>query len=83
VATGLAEYFNLDVALVRLIVVVASIVSFPVVPLAYVAAWIIIPRKDPAPTPPVMTAPVPMTDQVTPTAPTDTVTPPVDSLSGK
>lgn len=43
VCTGLAEYFDLDVNIVRLITVVAALTSFGIV--AYVAAALILPEK--------------------------------------
>jgi len=45
VCTGLAEYFDLDVNIVRLITVVAALTSFGIV--GYIAAAIIIPEKPP------------------------------------
>lgn len=45
VCTGLAEYFDLDVSLVRLITVVAAFTSVGIV--GYIAAAIIIPEKPP------------------------------------
>lgn len=54
VSAGLAEYFRIDPVVVRIAIVAASIVGFPMVPLAYVAAWIIIPKADPSPVAPIM-----------------------------
>lgn len=79
VSAGLAEYFSIDPVLVRLVMVAATIVSFPMVPFAYVAAWLIIPRRNQAPVPPIMTSPAPAS--VAPQ--TDAVKTPVDSISGK
>ncbi|MFO7866330.1 MAG: PspC domain-containing protein [Candidatus Aminicenantes bacterium] len=47
VCAGLAQYFDLDVSLLRLIFVAAAIVTafFPVF-VFYIVAWIIIPGKE-------------------------------------
>lgn len=58
VAAGLADYFQVDPVLVRLGLAVSGIVAFPAVPVAYLAAWLIIPKPEeqaaqpPAPMPP-------------------------------
>jgi phage shock protein C len=49
VCAGLARYFEVDVTLVRLLVVAATLCSGGLGLLAYIAAWIIMPREDPAP----------------------------------
>lgn len=54
VAGGLADYFGIDPVLVRLAIVAGAIIGFPLVPLVYVAAWMIIPQADPAPVAPLM-----------------------------
>lgn len=51
VAGGFADYIGVDPTLVRLGLVAGAILTFPVVPIAYVAAWAIIPEED-ATTPP-------------------------------
>jgi phage shock protein C len=42
---GIAEYFNVDPVLVRIIFVILLIASFGTAALAYVIAWVIIPKK--------------------------------------
>ncbi len=54
VAGGLADYTGLDPVLVRLAIVAMTIIGFPAIPLCYLAAWIIIPRADMPPVPPIM-----------------------------
>ena len=49
VAGGLADYFDIDATIVRLILVGLSLVTMPAVPLAYIVAWIIIPEEGMAP----------------------------------
>ena len=44
VCSGLARYFEVDVTLVRLLVVAATLCSGGLGLLAYIAAWIIMPR---------------------------------------
>src|SRR5207244_3899272 len=46
VAGGLAEYFDLDPALVRLLWVAAAVVSDGLAIPVYILAWIILPRED-------------------------------------
>jgi phage shock protein C len=45
VCAGLADYFGLDVTLVRVIVAVVSIITGGAGVLAYLAAWVIIPTE--------------------------------------
>jgi phage shock protein C len=45
VCAGLADYFGLDVTLVRVIVAVVSVISVGAGVLAYLAAWMIIPAE--------------------------------------
>lgn len=45
VCGGLADYFNLDPALVRLVAIVASFFSAGLVAGAYLVAWLIIPDE--------------------------------------
>ncbi len=42
---GIAEYFNLDPVLVRIIFVVLLIISFGTAAIAYLIGWVIIPKK--------------------------------------
>jgi phage shock protein C len=53
VCGGLADYFELDVSIVRLAFVGIGILS-AVIPMAvfYIIAWIVIPAERPAPAPP-------------------------------
>jgi len=46
VAGGVAEYFELDPSLVRLLFVLAAIVTWGAAIALYIAAWIILPRDD-------------------------------------
>src|SRR5712692_8108947 len=50
VAGGMAEYFDLDPALVRLMWVAAAVVSGGLAVPVYILAWIILPREDRPPT---------------------------------
>jgi phage shock protein C len=50
VAGGMAEYFDLDPSLMRLIWVAAAVVSHGLAIPLYILAWIILPRDDRAPT---------------------------------
>jgi phage shock protein C len=45
VCAGLAEYFDLDVTLIRLVWLVAGILMIPFSLIAYVVGWIIIPEE--------------------------------------
>ena len=45
VCAGLADYFGLDVTLVRVIVAVVSVITGGAGVLAYLAAWVIIPGE--------------------------------------
>lgn len=47
VAAGLAEYFNLDVTLVRVLLVVAFFAPIPSV-IPYIVLWIVMPTKESA-----------------------------------
>lgn len=70
VSAGLADYFNIDVTLVRLGLVATTIIGFPTVPIAYVAAWLIIPQADQQPVgPPMGQTPPPPPPPVPPPAP--------------
>lgn len=45
VAGGLADYFGIDVTIMRLAIVALTLVAGPAVPVAYLVAWIIIPEE--------------------------------------
>ena len=45
ICAGIADYFGLDVTLVRVIVTVVSIITGGAGALAYLAAWVIIPSE--------------------------------------
>ena len=45
VCAGLARYFGIDANLVRLIVVIATILGFGSLIIAYVVAWILMPQE--------------------------------------
>jgi len=45
ICAGIAEYFGLDVSLVRVIVAVVSVLTSGAGALAYLAAWMIIPDE--------------------------------------
>ena len=49
VCAGLAQYFDVDATLVRLLFVVGTILSCGVGLLAYIVAWIIMPRESRVP----------------------------------
>ena len=44
VCLGFAEYFDLDVTLIRVIMLLLAIFAFPVAEVAYIAAWIVMPE---------------------------------------
>ena len=44
VCSGFAEYFDLDVTLIRLVAVLLAIFAFPTAELAYLVGWIVIPE---------------------------------------
>jgi phage shock protein C len=46
VASGLADYVGVDPTVMRLLWVVATIVTGPVAPFLYLAVWYIAPRED-------------------------------------
>lgn len=57
VCAGVAEYFAVDVTLVRIVFVLLLIVSFGAMLLAYLAMWLIMPAKPVQPaSPPVVAA---------------------------
>jgi phage shock protein C len=45
VCAGFAEYFGVDVTLVRLLWIVLGICMFPFLEIAYIVAWIIVPDE--------------------------------------
>lgn len=45
VAAGLAEYFNLDVTLVRVLLVLAFFAPIPAI-IPYIVLWIVMPTKE-------------------------------------
>lgn len=49
VCKGLADYFNMEVWLVRIIVISAFLFSFPLAALGYGAAWLMLDKKPEAP----------------------------------
>lgn len=52
VCGGLADYTGVDAGLIRLLVAVGTILGFGSLILAYVVAWVIMPKADPRPYPP-------------------------------
>jgi phage shock protein C len=44
VCQGFAEYFDLDVTLIRLVAVIMAIFAFPMAEIAYIVCWIVIPE---------------------------------------
>ena len=44
VCSGFAEYFGLDVTLMRLVAVLLAIFAFPVAEIAYFVCWIVMPE---------------------------------------
>jgi len=45
VCSGIADHFNTDPVLIRLLWVILTLISFGAGILAYIIAWIIIPKK--------------------------------------
>lgn len=52
VGGGIAEYIGIDPVWIRVGIVAGSLLTFPLLPIAYVAAWLIIPKKEAATPPP-------------------------------
>ena len=52
VGGGIADYIGIDPVWVRLGIVIVSLVTFPLLPLVYLFAWLIIPKREVAPPPP-------------------------------
>jgi phage shock protein C len=44
VCAGFAEYFDLDVTLIRLVTVLLGIFAFPLAEIGYIIAWIVMPE---------------------------------------
>jgi len=59
VCGGLAEYTGVDAGLIRLVVAVATVLGAGSLILAYVVAWIIMPKAEPGPPPAPTTPPEP------------------------
>ena len=59
VCGGLAEYTGVDAGLIRLVVAVATVLGLGSLILAYLVAWVIMPRTDPAPPAPPFAPPTP------------------------
>lgn len=75
VAGGLAHYLDADPTLIRLLIVALTVAMGPVIPVLYIAAWIIVPdgrRVDTTPPPPA--PPAPPAGAPSPAAETDIVT---------
>ena len=51
VCGGLADYTGVDAGLIRLIVAVATILGFGSLIVAYIVAWVIMPKSRPIPYP--------------------------------
>jgi phage shock protein C len=64
VCGGIAEYTGIDAGLIRLVVVVATLLGAGSLILAYIVAWVIMPKAHPLPYPPSSTS-----SQPTPPAP--------------
>lgn len=52
VGGGIAEYVGVDPVWVRVGIIGGSLLTFPVLPIVYLAAWLIIPKKELASPPP-------------------------------
>jgi phage shock protein PspC (stress-responsive transcriptional regulator) len=57
VCGGLAEYTGVDAGLIRLLVAVGTILGFGSLILAYIVAWVIMPKAEPRPYPPTASTP--------------------------
>lgn len=79
VAAGMAEYFAIDPVLVRLGLVATTLLGGPTIPIAYLAAWVIIPDGKAAPlaptTPAAPAAPLATTPPPPPPAPPSATAP--------
>ncbi len=45
VAGGIADYFDIDPTVIRLVLAGLALLTMPALPLAYIVAWIIIPEE--------------------------------------
>ncbi len=52
VGGGIADYIGVDPVWVRVGILIGSFLTFPLLPIVYLAAWLIIPKKEMAPPPP-------------------------------
>lgn len=55
VGGGLADYLGIDPVWVRVGILVGSLLTFPLLPIVYLAAWLIVPKREmvvPPPPPP-------------------------------
>lgn len=52
VSGGIAEYLGIDPVWVRVGMIAGSLLTFPLLPITYIAAWLIIPKAEVAPPPP-------------------------------
>ncbi len=59
VCGGLAEYTGVDAGLIRLVVAIGTILGFGSLIVAYVVAWIIMPKAESQRVPPTPPAPAP------------------------
>ena len=59
VCGGLADYTGVDANLIRLIVVLGTLLGFGSLIVAYIVAWLIMPKADPSPYEPTPPAPEP------------------------
>lgn len=59
VCGGVAAYTGVDANLIRLLVVVGTVLGFGSLIVAYVVAWIIMPKEDPTPSGTTSSAPSP------------------------
>lgn len=59
VSGGLAQYLGVDPVWVRVGILAGSVLTFPLLPIVYLAAWIIVPKQETVspPPPPPVTAP--------------------------
>jgi phage shock protein C len=59
VCGGVADYTGVDANLIRLLVVVGTILGFGSLIVAYIVAWLIMPKADPSPSGTTSPAPAP------------------------
>lgn len=52
VGGGIAEYIGIDPVWVRVGIIAGSLLTFPLLPIVYIAAWLIIPKQEMASPPP-------------------------------